>query len=43
MLAYHWGWRHALAAGALELICVYLFFIEPAPGVSAWMRLGWSN
>ena len=29
MLAYHWGWRHALAGALLELVCVYFFFIAP--------------
>ena len=29
MLAYHWGWRPALLAAALELACVYVFFDPP--------------
>lgn len=29
MLAYHWGWRHALAGALLEVACVYFFFIAP--------------
>jgi signal transduction histidine kinase/GAF domain-containing protein len=29
MLAYHWGWRLALIAGILEILCVYYFFIPP--------------
>src|SRR5579859_7954672 len=29
MLAYHWGWRHALAGALLELVCVYFFFYAP--------------
>jgi signal transduction histidine kinase len=33
MLAYHWGWRHAVAAGILELVCVYVLFIPPAAGL----------
>lgn len=30
MLAYHWGWRYGVAAGLLQLACVYLFFQQPA-------------
>jgi signal transduction histidine kinase len=29
MLAYHWGWRYAAIATVLELVCVYLFLIDP--------------
>lgn len=29
MLAYHWGWRYALAGALLELACVYYFFMAP--------------
>lgn len=30
MLAYHWSWRHGAVAGALQILCVYAFFIPPA-------------
>jgi two-component system phosphate regulon sensor histidine kinase PhoR len=30
MLAYHWGWRPALLAAVLALVCVYVLFIPPA-------------
>ncbi|MFI5272415.1 MAG: ATP-binding protein [Ktedonobacterales bacterium] len=29
MLAYHWGWKHALSGGALAIACVYFFFLAP--------------
>jgi two-component system, OmpR family, phosphate regulon sensor histidine kinase PhoR len=29
MLAYHWGWRHAVVAGLAALTCVYFLFIPP--------------
>ena len=33
MLAYHWSWRHGAVASALQLGCMYLFFILPAVAI----------
>ncbi len=30
MLAYYWGWRFGVLAAVLDLVCVYVFFNEPA-------------
>jgi signal transduction histidine kinase/GAF domain-containing protein len=40
MLAYHWGWRYALAAAGLELVCVYLLFIPPAGALKPFGEKG---
>lgn len=39
MLAYHWGWRHALVGAVLELACVYFFFIPPGAHLKALQPL----
>jgi two-component system phosphate regulon sensor histidine kinase PhoR len=35
MLAYHWGWRHAVVGGVLELCCTYFFFLPPGVGIKS--------